>query len=195
MTAIPQPRAIKLTAADVNHSSPDAKSFAVHLDGQWIGWVGTARAWRGSRFGALKWWACWREDGDTAARWSSEPTAHPTRKAAIAALLAERTRPRDTNERTSPKSLTTSVDRWCTHPPVKRRRDWSDDSAELELWSGYSITVTRTVDGAVRWAIITHDTDLPLPGYIDTLIEGDLPADREKAVCQLIAAVAKWADR
>lgn len=37
----------------------------------WVGWVGDGRKFNGSRYTGRKWWACWREDGDTAARWST----------------------------------------------------------------------------------------------------------------------------
>lgn len=58
----------------------------VLLDGQWIGWVGDGRRWRGWGYGGRRWFACWRQDGDTAARWCSE-LDYLTRKAALAALL------------------------------------------------------------------------------------------------------------
>ncbi len=62
--------------------------YRVLLDGRWIGWVGDERPWRGWRYGARKWWACWREDGDTAARWNSfDSKPHATRAAALADLL------------------------------------------------------------------------------------------------------------
>ncbi|WP_446225002.1 hypothetical protein ACTWPB_07750 [Nocardia sp. IBHARD005] len=186
--------AIRLTAADVNHASPDAQSLAVHLDDRWVGWVGTARKWRGHSYGGLKWWACWREDGDTHARWSSESTAYPTRKAALAALQAERARPRDPNERTSPKALTTAVERWCTHGLVTRRRDWSDGSAELELRGNYAISIVRE-DGVVGWEVITRGLGQVLPKDLDQVTEGELVHDREAAVSKLVALVEKWADR
>src|SRR5436305_1697134 len=46
-------------------------TYRVYDGDRWIGWVGDGRRWRGHRYGAQEWWACWREDGDTAARWSS----------------------------------------------------------------------------------------------------------------------------
>jgi hypothetical protein len=67
-------------------------SYRVALDGRWIGWVGDERTWRGWRYSGRKWWACWREDGDTAARWNShtyeDDCGHPTRAAALADLVA-----------------------------------------------------------------------------------------------------------
>jgi len=67
--------------------------YRVTLDGRWVGWVGDTRPWRGWRFGGRQWWACWREDGDTAARWNSHDngrndSGHPTRAAALADLIA-----------------------------------------------------------------------------------------------------------
>jgi hypothetical protein len=62
--------------------------YRVVVDDRWIGWVGDMRLWRGWRYGGRKWWACWREDGDTAARWSSfDGRPHVTRAAAFADLL------------------------------------------------------------------------------------------------------------
>src|SRR4051794_18826517 len=48
-------------------------TYRVYDGDRWIGWVGDGRKWQGHRYGAQKWWACWREDGDTAARWSTGP--------------------------------------------------------------------------------------------------------------------------
>lgn len=194
MTTAAVTTAIKLTPADVHSDVPGATSYAVHLDGTMIGWVGTAREWKGSRYGGLKWWACWREDGDTAARWNSDDAAPASRKAAVDALLAERAKPRDPNERTSPKSLTVAVERWCTPGLVTRRRDWSDSSAELELRSGYAITVARE-RGALQWSVVTHNPELPPPGQLAVVIDDELPTDREKAISKLVALVEIWADR
>lgn len=61
--------------------------YRVTVDGTWVGWIGDGRAWKGWRYGGRRWWACWRQDGDTAARWSSN-LDYPTRTAARVALLA-----------------------------------------------------------------------------------------------------------
>lgn len=61
--------------------------FRVTVDGTWVGWIGDGRAWKGSHYGARRWWACWRQNGDTAARWSSN-LDYPSRTAARVALLA-----------------------------------------------------------------------------------------------------------
>ena len=53
---------------------------------RWVGWVGDGRPWRGWRYGGRHWWACWREHGDTAARWRTD-LVHPTRRIALDALL------------------------------------------------------------------------------------------------------------
>jgi hypothetical protein len=63
-------------------------TYRITVDGRWIGWVGDGREWRGSHYGARKWWACWREEGDTAARWNTGLT-HTSRKSAIAELLTK----------------------------------------------------------------------------------------------------------
>jgi hypothetical protein len=65
--------------------------YRVTVDGRWIGWVGDQRPWRGWRYGGQFWWACWREEGDTAARWNShdDGDGHKTRAAALADLLAQ----------------------------------------------------------------------------------------------------------
>ncbi len=62
-------------------------AYRAYVAGRWVGWFGDGREWRGWRYGGRKWWACWREDGDTAARWNTE-LEFGTRAAAIAALLA-----------------------------------------------------------------------------------------------------------
>ena len=65
--------------------------YRVMLDERWIGWVGDERPWQGWRFGGRRWWACWREEGDTAARWNtfSDDRERTTRAAAVADLLAQ----------------------------------------------------------------------------------------------------------
>lgn len=60
--------------------------YRVYLGGRWVGWVGDGREWHGWRYGGRRWWACWREDGDAAARWNTD-LEHGSRAAAIAALL------------------------------------------------------------------------------------------------------------
>jgi len=60
--------------------------YRVHIDGVWVGWIGDGREWRGWHYGGRRWWAAWRQDGDTAARWSSD-LEYRTRAAALAALL------------------------------------------------------------------------------------------------------------
>ncbi len=78
---------VKLTREpEAMHAGGDV-AYRVTVDGRWIGWVGDARPWRGWRYGQRYWWACWREEGDKAARWNSGDL--PTRKAAIQALLFE----------------------------------------------------------------------------------------------------------
>ncbi|OLT43049.1 hypothetical protein BJF85_02805 [Saccharomonospora sp. CUA-673] len=62
-------------------------AYRVTLAGRWVGWVGDGAPWRGHGYGGRRWWACWRQDGDTAARWSSE-LEYPTRARALAALVA-----------------------------------------------------------------------------------------------------------
>lgn len=75
---------------DRDHAGGGTVTYRVTLNGRWIGWVGDTRPWRGHRFGGRRWWACWREDGDTAARWNSgfgDDDGHRTRADAVAALL------------------------------------------------------------------------------------------------------------
>lgn len=62
-------------------------TYRVYVGDRWVGWVGDGREWRGWRYGGRRWWACWREDGDTAARWNTG-LDFGTRTAAGAALLA-----------------------------------------------------------------------------------------------------------
>lgn len=63
-------------------------AYRVEVDGRWIGWVGDGREWRGYGYGGRRWWACWREDGDTAARWNTAGLTHATRASALEALIA-----------------------------------------------------------------------------------------------------------
>lgn len=53
-----------------------------------IGWVGNGREFDGCGFRIERWWACWREEGDTAARWTSD-LEFRSRAAALAALRAQ----------------------------------------------------------------------------------------------------------
>lgn len=86
-----------MTAAKLA-ADPDSESmvaaggtvvYRVTVDGRWIGWVGDIRPWRGWRYGGRQWWACWREEGDNAARWNSHSSGDfKTRAAALAGLLA-----------------------------------------------------------------------------------------------------------
>lgn len=62
--------------------------YAVLVDGHRIGWVGDHRQFRGTRYGGRQWWACWREEGDSAAREDSiNDASFHARKAAVGALL------------------------------------------------------------------------------------------------------------
>lgn len=62
-------------------------TYRVYDGDRWVGWVGDGRKFNGSRYTARKWWACWREDGDTAARWSTG-LRFDNRAAAVDALAA-----------------------------------------------------------------------------------------------------------
>ncbi|MET9231420.1 hypothetical protein [Lentzea sp. NPDC003310] len=63
--------------------------YRVTVDGTWIGWIGDYRDWKGWRYGGRRWFACWRQDGDTAARWYRNEL--PTRTAARNALITRTT--------------------------------------------------------------------------------------------------------
>lgn len=77
---------VKLTREPEPMHAGGSVAYRVTMDGRWIGWVGDARPWRGWRFGQSYWWSCWREEGDTAARWNTtEPLG--SRKSAIEALV------------------------------------------------------------------------------------------------------------
>lgn len=79
--------AVQLVKDDPKHAGGTV-TYHVHVGDRRVGWVGDGRPWRGWRFGGRRWWACWREDGDTAARWGTD-LDYPTRAAAVAALLAQ----------------------------------------------------------------------------------------------------------
>lgn len=66
-------------------------TYDVYLAGRWIGWVGDERPWLGHRHGGRRWWACWRQDGDIAARWNSTSSGHSlaSRRAAVTALVTQ----------------------------------------------------------------------------------------------------------
>jgi hypothetical protein len=57
-------------------------------DDRMIGLIGDGRDWRGHRYGGRRWWAAWRQEGDTAARWNSGGLAYRTRAAALSALAS-----------------------------------------------------------------------------------------------------------
>lgn len=77
---------VALTKADRAMHAGGSVTYCVHIGGRLVGWVGDGRQWRDYGYGGRKWWACWRESGDTAARWSTD-LDHPTRAAALAALV------------------------------------------------------------------------------------------------------------
>ena len=66
-------------------------AYRVLVAGRWVGWIGDGRPWRGWRYGGRYWWACWREDGDNAARWSTD-LDYLSRRTALTALLSHATR-------------------------------------------------------------------------------------------------------
>lgn len=88
--SLPALTAVRAGEGDGFHAGGTV-TYRVYLGDRWVGWVGDGREWRGWRYGARRWWACWRETDDTAARWNSDLT-HPTRRAALADLAAHVTR-------------------------------------------------------------------------------------------------------
>lgn len=76
---------IRLVKTDPMHTDGTV-AYRVELGGEQVGWVGDGREWLGWRHGGRRWWACWRQDGDTAARWSTD-LDYRTRGAAVAALV------------------------------------------------------------------------------------------------------------
>jgi hypothetical protein len=86
------PRVTLEDGPDVEMHEGGTVTHRVLLDGRWVGWVGDGRPWRGSTWGGRRWWACWREDGDTGARWSPG-LDYLTRTAALAALIEQVTAP------------------------------------------------------------------------------------------------------
>lgn len=78
---------MKLTREPKPMHAGGSVAYRVTVAGRWVGWVGDARPWRGWRYGRAYWWACWREEGDTAARWNSGEAELSSRAAAIEALL------------------------------------------------------------------------------------------------------------
>ncbi|WP_410676707.1 hypothetical protein [Amycolatopsis sp. cmx-4-68] len=60
----------KDTADDALHTAGSV-TYRVYDGDRWVGWVGDGRRFNGARYGGRLWWACWREDGDAAARWST----------------------------------------------------------------------------------------------------------------------------
>lgn len=106
-------RAVRLVGdADAMHAFGSV-TYRVLVGGRWVGWVGDGRPWRGWRWGGRRWWACWRQDGDSAARWSTD-LDFPTRAAALAALIAQIAQIEDEEEHVSevqPGGLVVATDR------------------------------------------------------------------------------------
>lgn len=82
----PAPELLPLTLRRSAHRVAEAGTVVkdAYLGDRWVGWVGDHRKWKGSRYGARQWWACWRENDDDGARWHQAGFA--TRDAACAAL-------------------------------------------------------------------------------------------------------------
>lgn len=80
---------VRLERTDGLHSGGTV-AYRVLVAGQWVGWIGDGRPWRGWRYGGRRWWACWREDGDNAARWSTD-LDYLSRRTALTALLSHAT--------------------------------------------------------------------------------------------------------
>ncbi|MFL6126483.1 hypothetical protein [Actinophytocola sp.] len=81
---------VRLERTDGSHGGGTV-NYRVLLAGRWVGWVGDGRPWRGWHYGGRRWWACWREEGDNAARWSTD-LDYPSRRTAVIALLNHATR-------------------------------------------------------------------------------------------------------
>lgn len=79
---------IKLEIDNSSNHTGGTVRYRVHLDGEWIGYVGDGREWRGSRYGGRRWWAAWRQDGDAYARWNTGGITCSTRTEALSDLLA-----------------------------------------------------------------------------------------------------------
>lgn len=79
-TVVQDPRVTLTPDRDGEVATGGTVLFRAHLNGRWVGWVGDSRKWRGHRYGARRWWACHRQDGDRYARGRVDDLA--TRKAA-----------------------------------------------------------------------------------------------------------------
>lgn len=73
---------------EYDHWQGGTVTLKVVHEGTWIGWIGDGRKFNGSTFGARKWFACWRQEGDTAARWCSE-LEFTSKKRALVALVRQ----------------------------------------------------------------------------------------------------------
>lgn len=80
-------RLVRVDDPEWTHAAGGRITYRVFLGDRWVGWVGDGREWDGARFAGRRWWTCWRQDGDTAARWGSGLTAR-CRADAVAALVA-----------------------------------------------------------------------------------------------------------
>jgi hypothetical protein len=77
---------VRLERTDGMHGGGTG-AYRVLVAGRWVGWVGDGRPRRGWRYGGRRWWACWREDGDNAARWNTD-LDYRSRRTALTALLS-----------------------------------------------------------------------------------------------------------
>ncbi|MFD4442554.1 hypothetical protein ACFWPK_22565 [Nocardia sp. NPDC058519] len=93
----------------------------------------------------------------------------------------------------TPARLAVAAEGLCPPGIITKGREWSDESAELELRSGYAITITRE-QGSLRWSVVTHNADLPQPGELAVVIDEELPADRDAAAAKVAEMCEKWAD-
>jgi hypothetical protein len=63
--------------------------YIVHdATGRFVGYIGDGRAWVGHQYGGRRWWAAYRLDGDTSARWSSD-LDYTSRRSALEALKGQ----------------------------------------------------------------------------------------------------------
>ncbi|OLT03207.1 hypothetical protein BJF90_26390 [Pseudonocardia sp. CNS-004] len=77
---------VKVTDPQKMHAGGTVTYLVMDRNGSMVGMLGDGRDWKGWRYGGRRWWACWRQEGDQAARWSTD-LDYPTRKGALYALV------------------------------------------------------------------------------------------------------------